>query len=107
MSGENRSFVFEVSCGYGATSFELELSVEEEAYIKEFLEKNGDCDYGYMESDNPDLFEKINDVCNEAVFNLINQVRKEDGEKPLNFFDIDWGNMQFEFFYPKELLPRE
>lgn len=105
MSRINKSYVFEVSCGYGTTSFGLELSKEEEAYIKEFLEQNGDCDYGYMESENPELFDKINDASNDAIVNLINQVREEDGEEPLGFFDIDWGNMRFDFYYPKELLP--
>ena len=107
MSRTKRCFVFEVSCGYGATSFELELSEEEETYIKEFLKRNGDCDYGYMESENPGLFEKINDASNETIVNMINQVRKEDGEEPLDFFDINWGNMRFDFYYPKELLPIE
>ena len=100
-----KNYPFEVDFGYGPKAsyvaiFNLELNDEEVAYIKNFLEVNGDCDYGYMESENPSLFNKINDAANDAVLEEINK----NSDKKIDFFDVDWTGLSFDFIWPEELL---
>ena len=76
------------------------MNDEEVAYIKKFLEDNGNCDYGYMESENPSLFNKINDAANDAVLEEINK----HSDKKIDFFDVDWTGLSFDFIWPEELL---
>ena len=78
-------YTFEIEFGYdGYTSFDLDLSEQEVAYIKNYLEENGDCDYGYLEHDKlcpSGLFDKINDAGNAAVLEAINARRRDEFEK--------------------------
>lgn len=99
------TYTFEVCFGYGpkttgSADFDLELDEKEIAFLKDFLMKNGiECDYGYIEDDDPSLFNKINDAANDAVVKEINKHRR----KKLDFFDIDWTEMSFDFYWPPEL----
>jgi len=109
-----KTFEFEVLFGVGpkvsnSASFILELNDAEIAYLKDFLAREGDCDYGFIEYDggsiypdfdNKALFEKINDAANDAVMDEINRHRK----KKVDYFDIDWSGMSFDFIWPEELL---
>ena len=100
-----KTFSFQVLFGNGpkltrSASFSLDLNEQEIAYIKEYLEINGDeCGYEDIEFDNTVLFDKINDAANDAVVKEINRHRI----KKIDFFDIDWARMQFDFCWPDEL----
>ena len=90
---------------YGSTAeFELELSEQEAGLIRAFLGENGDRDYAGLEFMNQDLFDRINEAANEAVLAAINRTRAEAGEPPLGFDEVDWQNMGYDFYWPKELL---
>lgn len=112
-----KTFDFEVDFGGGpkfsnVAKFSLELDEEEIAYIKDYLHRNGDCGYEYIEFDSesiyPDfnhgaLFEKINDAANDAVVAAINEGREEK----LEFEDIPWENMFFDFIWDERLMDEE
>ncbi len=100
-----KSFVFYVYFGYGpkfsdSAKFSLELDEDEIAFLKNYIKKNGaECDYGGIEFENGKLFNKINDAANDAVLNEINKHKR----KKIDFFDVDWMGMNFEFYWPAEL----
>ena len=104
-----KSFAFRVDFGIGpkisrTAHFNLVLNDDEIAYIQDYLHLNGDdCGYEYMEFDNRPLFERINDAANQAVLNAINKGRK----KKLDFFDIPWETISFDFIWADEFLKRE
>lgn len=78
--------------------FEMDLSDEETSFLKEWLSINGQCDYGYLESDNGKLFERINDACSEAVFDRYNRDRIVAGETPVDYWDFEWPSItEFEW----------
>ena len=81
-------------------SFDLELTDEEAGFIRAFLKENGDVDYIELESESPELFDRINDAANEAVLATLNKGRK----KKLDFFDVDWSYMGHDFYWPDELM---
>lgn len=104
---KTQEYTFCESFGYGpkgtdySATFKLALSEEEVAILRSFLEKNGDCDYCYLEYDNPKLFDRINDAANEAVLAALNACRRK---KRLEFDDVDWSGLTFDFYWPEELL---
>ena len=81
-------------------SFDVDFSDEEANLLRAFLKENGDCDYAYLETEHPDLFNRINDAANEAVLKELNRHRK----KKLDFFDVDWQCIGYDFFWPKGLM---
>ena len=98
-------YTFQECFGYGpkytnCIAFELDLSEEEAESIRAFLKENGDCDYCYLERDYPFIFDRINDAANEAVLSAINKGRR----KKLDFDDVDWSSMGYDFYWPEELL---
>ena len=110
-----KPFTFNVVFGIGpkvskTAKFILELSDDEIAYIKDFLNRYGiNCGYGEMEFDSQSiykdfdhraLFDRINDASNDAVVAAINSGRK----KIIDFFDITWESMSFDFIWPDELM---
>ena len=87
-------------------SFQLDLTDSRAAYIKGYLCKNGrDYDYGEMEFDNQPLFDKINDSANEALLLSVNEERISVGENELDFDDVDWAYISFDFYWPVEMCP--
>ena len=85
-------------------SFDIDLAEEEANTIREFLKDNGDCDYGYLESIDRGLFDKINDAANEAVLKSINEERVRQHKKKFDFDDVDWSSIYYDFYWPSELL---
>lgn len=84
--------------------FDIDLTEEEAGIIRTFLKENGDCDYVYLESINGALFEKINDAANEAILKRLNEDRVRQHKKKLDFFDIDWSYISYDFYWPQELI---
>lgn len=101
-----KSFSFEVDFGYGTKTsdsavFSLELNEAEITFLKNYIKVNGqDCGYEGIESENAELFEMINDAANDAVVEEINR----NSETEVDFFDIDWTGMSFDFIWPNELI---
>lgn len=106
-NNETKKYTFSESFGYGPkntdyfATFDMVLSDEEVEFLRAFLKENGDCDYGYLESDNPHLFNRINDAANEAVLTALNKRR---WKHKLDFDDVDWCSLSFDFCWPEELL---
>ena len=96
-------YTFGETLGSGLTfQFEIDLTDEQADIIRTFLKENGDCDYSYLESESPGLFEIINEAATEAAFKAINEERDEDDR--LDYWDIDWGSISYDFYWPKELM---
>jgi hypothetical protein len=110
-----KSYVFNVVFGVGpkvskSAQFSLELNDNEIAYIKDYLQRNGFfCGYFDIEFDSQSvfknfdhraLFDRINDAANDAVVAAINCGRK----KKIDYFDIPWESMTFDFIWPEDLI---
>ena len=97
---------FGIGPKYGSfAEFEVELSDQEAEYLRAFLKENGEyCDYAALEYTNRELFNRINDAANDAVLDSINEKRAEAGEPPLEFDEVDWSSMVYDFYWPDELL---
>lgn len=94
------TFTYGPKGGGRTANFDIEFTEEEADILREFLRKNGDCDYAYLEPEHSDLFWKINDAANDAVLLEINKRRR----KKLDFDDVDWMGLRFDFYWPEELL---
>ena len=81
-------------------AFEIELDEEEELELRDFLKKNGPCDYSYLEYEHGVLFERINDAANEAIIEDINSRRK----RPLKWNEVDWCGIYYDFYWDERLL---
>lgn len=83
--------------------FDIDLTEEQVSFLKDWLGKNGQCDYGYLESDNAELFEIINDACNDAILREYNRLLAEEGQNPVSFDEMDWPSIT-EFEWDQRLL---
>lgn len=83
--------------------FDIDLTEEQVSFLKDWLGKNGQCDYGYLESDNAELFEIINDACNDAILREYNRLLAEEGKDPVSFDEMDWPSIT-EFEWDQRLL---
>lgn len=105
-------YLFSESFGSGPKfnnhiEFSIDLTDEDVSYIKDYLKKNGpDCGYEEIEYDNPGLFDKINDTASQAVLKRINENRREFDEEELDFYEVDWGNIFFDFYWPEEFYDK-
>lgn len=82
--------------------FDIDLTEEQADEIRSFLKENGDCDYAYLEFTHPELFDMINEAATNAALDAINDMRDE-GEK-LEFDEVDWGSINYDFYWPSELM---
>jgi hypothetical protein len=80
--------------------FDIELDSDEDQRLRDFLARNGKCDYSYVEWEHGDLFEIINSAANEAVLADINSRR----ETPLEFDEVDWTWIRYDFYWDDRLF---
>lgn len=92
-------FGWDVKC-HNIADFTLKLSRAQVETIISFLEEEGDCAYVYMELYDKFLYNTLNDAANEAVLKALNKGRR----KKLEFDDVDWQDMNHEFYWPDILL---
>ena len=83
--------------------FDVDLSEDQVSFLKDWLKENGPCDYAYLESDSAELFDMINDACNEAILQRHNRMLKEEGEDPIGFDEMDWPSIT-DFEWDQRLL---
>lgn len=86
-----------------AASFFLDLSTQEIADIKRFIQDNPGLPFWAMDYDYPDLFDKMIDAHQRAIVDGINAVKKDQGEPLISADDIDWEDLPLYFDWP-ELL---
>lgn len=80
--------------------FSIELNHEDEQRLKEFLKRNGSCDYSCLEDDLPDIFDLINDAASAAVLADINTREGTSHE----IWDVDWCGIFYDFSWDDRLL---
>ena len=85
------------------TSFQLDLSDEEIAFIKSFIEENEGQPFWAMEFDNPALFERMLDAQMEAIVSCVNKKIIEPEENPFTKESVNWEYVTVIFAWPKEL----
>jgi hypothetical protein len=83
-----------------ATSFFLDLSTQEIADIKRFIQDNPDLPFWAMDYDYPDLFDKMMEAHQHAIVEGINSVKKDQGEPPISADNIDWEDLPLYFDWP-------
>lgn len=95
------SFRFDTDELYAA-SFSLDLSEQEIADIKRFVHDNPGLPFWAMDYDCPELFDKMVDAHQSAILEGINAVKRDHGEPPISFEDIDWEDVPLFFDWPDE-----
>ena len=83
--------------------FDIDFTEEQVSFLKDWLKRNGQCDYVYLESNNAELFEIINDACNDAILREYNRLLAEEGKDPVSFDEMDWPSIT-EFEWDQRLL---
>ncbi len=97
------SFRFD-SSRYYETSFDLDLSDEEIAFVRTWLKENGDMPFWAFEFENEPLFGRFMDVFVAAILSYVNQHVVKPGEEPFTEDTVSWDYVQAEFGWPAELL---
>ncbi len=88
---------------YQETSFQLDLSDEEIAFIKAFVKENEGQPFWAMDYDNPALFERMLDAQMEAIVSCVNKKNIEPEENPFTKESVNWEYVPVIFAWPKEL----
>lgn len=83
-----------------AASFFLDLSTQEIADIKHFIQDNPDLPFWAMDYDYPDLFDKMMEAHQHAIVEGINSVKKDQGEPLISADNIDWEDLPLYFDWP-------
>lgn len=98
--------IYEFGIAYGNpphfnthVEFEVDLSDDQVSFLKEWLKENGECDYAYLESDNSELFELINDATSNAILEEYNSWQ----DTPIDFSEMDWPSI-YVFYWDKKLV---
>lgn len=80
--------------------FGIDLTLEQEQRLKDFLKRNGPCDYCCLEDEHPDLFDLINDAASYAV---VADINSREGLS-LEIWDVDWCGIDYDFYWDDGLL---
>lgn len=89
---------------YYETSFELELSDIEIAFVKAYLKENGDMPFWAFEFENEALFKRMMEAHVAAILDYVNKNVIEPGEEPFTEETVCWEYVMPEFYWPDELL---
>lgn len=87
------------------TSFQLDLSDEEIAFIKAFVKENEGQPFWAMDYDNQALFERMLDAQMEAIVSCVNKDIIEPGESPFTKESVNWEYVPVSFDWPSEFKP--
>ena len=87
------------------TSFQLDLSDEEIAFIKAFVKENEGQPFWAMDYDNQALFERMLDAQMEAIVSCVNKEIIEPGESPFTKESVNWEYVPVSFDWPSEFKP--
>ena len=92
------------SAEYYETSFNLQLSDEEIAFVKAYLKENGDMPFWAFEFENEALFMRMLDAHVAAILAYFNKNVVEPGDEPFTEETVSWDYVRAEFDWPEELL---
>lgn len=92
------------SAEYYETSFDLELSDEEIAFVKAYLKENGDMPFWAFEFENEALFKRMMDAHIAAILAYVNKNVVEPGDEPFTEETVSWDYVWAEFDWPEDLL---
>lgn len=92
------------SAEYYETSFDLELSDEEIAFVKAYLKENGDVPFWAFEFENEPLFKRMLDAHIAAILAYVNKNVVEPGDEPFTEETVSWDYVWAEFDWSDELL---
>ncbi len=92
------------SAEYYETSFDLELSDEEIAFVKAYLKENGDMPFCAFEFENEALFKRMMDAHIAAILAYVNKNVIEPREEPFTEETVSWDYVLAEFDWSEELL---
>lgn len=87
------------------TSFQLDLTDKEIAFIKAFVKENEGQPFWAMDYDNQALFERMLDAQMEAIVSCVNKEIIEPGESPFTKESVNWEYVPVSFDWPSELKP--
>ena len=82
------------------TSFQLDLTDEEIAFIKSFIEENEGQPFWAMEFENPALFKRMLDAQMEAIVSCVNKEIIDPGEPLFTKESINWEYVPVSFDWP-------
>lgn len=89
---------------YYETSFDLELSDEEIAFVKAYLKENGDMPFWAFEYENETLFNRMLEAHVAAILSYVNNNVIGPDEEPFTEETVSWEYVMPEFYWPEELL---
>lgn len=84
------------------TSFQLDQSDEEIAFIKAFVKENEGQPFWAMDYDNPALFERMLDAQMDAIVSCVNKEIIDPGETPFTKESVNWEYVPVTFNWPDE-----
>ena len=87
------------------TSFQLDLTDKEIAFIKAFVKENEGQPFWAMDYDNHALFERMLDAQMEAIVSCVNKEIIEPGESPFTKESVNWEYVPVSFDWPSEFKP--
>lgn len=89
---------------YYETSFDLDLSDEEIAFVKAYLKENGDMPFWAFEFENEPLFKLFLEAYIAAILEYVNKNVIESGEEPFTEETVCWEDVWPEFEWPEQLF---
>lgn len=87
------------------TSFQLDLTDKEIAFIKAFVKENEGQPFWAMDYDNQVLFERMLVAQMEAIVSCVNKEIIEPGESPFTKESVNWEYVPVSFDWPSEFKP--
>ncbi len=78
------------SAEYYESSFDLELSDEEVAFVKAYLKENGDMPFWAFEFENEALFKRMMDAHIATILAYVNENVVEPGDEPFTEETVSW-----------------
>lgn len=92
------------SAEFYETTFDLALTNEDIAFVKSYLQENGDMPFWAFEFDNPALFNRMMEAHVAAILSYVNKNVIEPGEELFTEETVSWDYVMAEFDWPEELL---
>lgn len=92
------------SAEFYETTFDLALTNKDIAFVKSYLQENGDMPFWAFEFENPALFNRMMEAHVAAILSYVNKNVVGPGEEPFTEETVSWDYVLAEFDWPEELL---
>lgn len=109
ISLQMKTFTFRVrfrfdSAEFYETTFDLALTNKDIAFVKSYLQENGDMPFWAFEFDNSALFNRMMEAHVAAILSYVNKNVIGPGEEPFTEETVSWDYVLAEFEWPEDLL---